>query len=172
LENIALHPDVKAEWAPNEKVALEAAFGASYAGARERGYGSVSVLNEGQPESKAKTIYYSFSALLTPVIILGGIYSGVFTTTEAAGVAVLYGILVGYFIFKQLSFQKMYQSFVKTGISSAVILLNRSGLGFRLVADHTANTDETYCFYRYLYQESRSCFVICQHRPFNSWSPS
>jgi hypothetical protein len=66
LENIALHPDVKAEWAPNEKVALEAAFGASYAGARERGYGSVSVLNEGQPESKAKTIYYSFSALLTP----------------------------------------------------------------------------------------------------------
>ena len=39
-------------------------------------------------------------ALVMPVIILGGIYSGFFTATEAAVVAVVYGIVVGFFIYK------------------------------------------------------------------------
>jgi hypothetical protein len=43
-----------------------------------------------------------FPALLMPVIILGGIYSGVFTATEAAVVSVVYGLIVGFFIYRQL----------------------------------------------------------------------
>ncbi|MGL5254161.1 MAG: TRAP transporter large permease, partial [Brevinema sp.] len=41
-------------------------------------------------------------AILMPVIILGGIYGGVFTPTEAAAVAVVYGLIIGIFVYKQL----------------------------------------------------------------------
>lgn len=44
----------------------------------------------------------SFFALLMPIIILGGIYGGIFTPTEAAAVAVVYGVLVGFFIYREL----------------------------------------------------------------------
>ncbi|WP_027184527.1 TRAP transporter large permease [Desulfovibrio inopinatus] len=47
----------------------------------------------------------SFWALLTPVIIIGGIYGGIFTPTEAAAVAAVYGIFVGLFIYKELKFK-------------------------------------------------------------------
>lgn len=46
-------------------------------------------------------------ALLMPVIILGGIYSGVFTATEAAVVSVVYGIIIGKFVYRELSFRRI-----------------------------------------------------------------
>jgi C4-dicarboxylate transporter DctM subunit len=46
-------------------------------------------------------------ALMTPVIILGGIYSGVFTPTEAAAVAVAYGFFVGFFVYKELNLSEL-----------------------------------------------------------------
>ena len=48
---------------------------------------------------------YSKWSLLMPLIILGGIYSGVFTPTEAAVVAIMYGIIIGVFVNKELSFK-------------------------------------------------------------------
>ena len=51
-----------------------------------------------------KAIWDAKWALLVPVIILGGIYGGVFTPTEAAVVAVVYGIFVGKFVYKELKF--------------------------------------------------------------------
>lgn len=90
---------------------------------KKNGYGKTKIeLEDDKTVSKGKTLFHSFAALLSPVIIIGGIYSGVFTTTEAAGVSVLYGLIVGYFIFKQLTLKKVYQSCVNTGISSSVIL--------------------------------------------------
>jgi C4-dicarboxylate transporter DctM subunit len=50
-----------------------------------------------------KTFKDSFWALMTPVIIIGGIYGGIFTPTEAAAVAAVYGIFVGFFIYKELT---------------------------------------------------------------------
>jgi C4-dicarboxylate transporter DctM subunit len=46
-------------------------------------------------------------ALMTPVIILGGIYSGVFTPTEAAAVSVAYGLFVGFFVYKELKLSEL-----------------------------------------------------------------
>ena len=46
-------------------------------------------------------------AMLMPVIILGGIYGGVFTPTEAAVIAVVYGIIVGAFIYREISWKKL-----------------------------------------------------------------
>lgn len=72
--------------------------------------------------SKSRMLIYSFLALLSPIIILGGIYTGKFTVTEAAGVAVLYGILVGYFIFKKLTLKGILEACKKTGIGASMIL--------------------------------------------------
>jgi len=90
---------------------------------RKEGYGKIKVdLDDSRGESRAKILIHSFAALLTPIIIIGGIYSGIFTTTEASGVSVLYGLLVGLFVFRELTAKKIYNAIVKTGISSAVIL--------------------------------------------------
>ena len=50
---------------------------------------------------------YAFFALLTPVIILGGIYSGIFTATEAAAVAALYSLIAGGLIYRELTIAKI-----------------------------------------------------------------
>jgi len=64
----------------------------------------------------------SFFALLTPVIIIGGIYGGIFTPTEAAAVAAVYGILVGMFIYKELKLKDFPEILFKAVISSTIIM--------------------------------------------------
>ncbi len=61
-------------------------------------------------------------ALLLPLIILGGIYGGIFTPTEAAVVSVVYGMLVG-FCLKELSLKKLGKTMVSTIETSAMITL-------------------------------------------------
>ncbi len=60
--------------------------------------------------------------LAAPVIILGGIRSGLFTPTEAAVVAVFYGFLVGVLIYRSLSWQDVYDILVEAAEISSVIL--------------------------------------------------
>ena len=79
-------------------------------------------------------------ALLMPVVVLGGIYGGVTTPTEASVVAVVYAIIVGVFIHREIRPRDLYPIFKKSVISSAVImfiiaaatlfswLLNRQGV--------------------------------------------
>jgi len=64
----------------------------------------------------------AFWGLMTPVIILGGIYGGFMTPTEAAGVAVVYGLFVGLFIYKEIKLDKLGELFVKASISSATVM--------------------------------------------------
>ena len=61
-------------------------------------------------------------ALIAPVIILGGIYSGIFTPTESAVVAVVYSLLVGAFIYRELTFQKMKEAFYEAAVINGVIV--------------------------------------------------
>lgn len=60
--------------------------------------------------------------IVTPVIILGGIYSGVFTATESAGVAAVYGLFVGIFIYKQIKLKDLWNIFVEAAVSTAVVM--------------------------------------------------
>jgi len=64
----------------------------------------------------------AFLPLLTPVIILGGILSGVFTPTEAAGAAVAYALLLSMLVLRTLKFQDLPRIFLRTGVASAAIL--------------------------------------------------
>ena len=61
-------------------------------------------------------------ALLMPVIILGGIYGGVFTPTEASAVAVFYALIVGVVIYREIKIKDLYAILRKSAISSAVIM--------------------------------------------------
>ncbi|MBX3657815.1 MAG: TRAP transporter large permease [Ramlibacter sp.] len=61
-------------------------------------------------------------ALLMPVIILGGIYGGVFTPTEASAVAVFYALIVGVVIYREIGFKDLYPILRKSVLSSAVIM--------------------------------------------------
>lgn len=65
----------------------------------------------------------AFWALLLPVIILGGIYGGVFTPTEAAAVAVGYALLVGMFIYREITPADLPGIFRSAAISTAAIML-------------------------------------------------
>ena len=66
-----------------------------------------------------------FWALLSPIIILGGIYSGVFTPTEAACVSVVYSIIVSIFVYKEMSLKDLFNTFLDTsklnGITSFLL---------------------------------------------------
>jgi len=61
-------------------------------------------------------------ALLMPVIILGGIYGGIFTPTEASAVAVFYALVVGIVIYGEIKLPDLYNILRKSVISSAVIM--------------------------------------------------
>ena len=64
----------------------------------------------------------SFFALLMPILILGGIYSGMFTPTEAAAVSCLYAFVISMFVYKELKLIDLYPVFVKSAKTSGMIL--------------------------------------------------
>ena len=61
-------------------------------------------------------------ALFAPILILGGIYGGIFTPSEAAAVAVAYGLFVGLFIYRGLNWTKLFQSLKFTAIVIGTVL--------------------------------------------------
>lgn len=65
----------------------------------------------------------SFWALLMPVIILGGIYVGVFTPTEASVIAVVYGLLVGLFVYGELKWRELLPLFSKSMVATSLIMM-------------------------------------------------
>ena len=65
----------------------------------------------------------AFPALLMPLFILGGIYGGVMTPTEAAGVAVIYAIPVGFFVYKGLNKENFWAAIKEAGITIGVVMV-------------------------------------------------
>lgn len=65
----------------------------------------------------------AFWGLITPVIILGGIYGGIFTPTEAAAVAVFYALFVGFVIYRTLTLKDLFELLVDSCVSSATVMM-------------------------------------------------
>lgn len=61
-------------------------------------------------------------ALVMPVIIIGGLRTGVFTPTEAAVVAAVYSLFVAMFVYRELTLKALYQAFVNAALTSAVVM--------------------------------------------------
>ncbi|MBQ6772701.1 MAG: TRAP transporter large permease [Synergistaceae bacterium] len=70
-----------------------------------------------------KTFIYAIPGILMPVIILGGIFSGIFTPSEAAAVAVAYAVLVSAFIYRDLTLKSLFEIMLGSARTSAVIMI-------------------------------------------------
>jgi C4-dicarboxylate transporter DctM subunit len=77
-----------------------------------RGYGEI-----------LHTFLAAIWALLMPVIILGGILGGIFTPTEAAVIAALYGLIAGLFIYRELKLKDLPRILAKAAISTSTVML-------------------------------------------------
>lgn len=64
----------------------------------------------------------AFWGLLMPVIILGGIYGGIFTPTEAAAVAVVYGLFVGVFIYRTVRLKELWAILIDSASTTATVM--------------------------------------------------
>jgi tripartite ATP-independent transporter DctM subunit len=85
----------------------------------------------------------AFWALLPPIIIIGGILSGIFTATEAGVVACVYSLLVGFLVYRELTWAKVWQILLNSAITTAVpmiILAGASIFGWVLARQRFANT--------------------------------
>ena len=70
-----------------------------------------------------KGAFRALPSLAMPVIIIGGIWGGVFTPTEAAGIAVVYACIAGFLIYRRLRLDRMYPLLLKSGVEAAVVML-------------------------------------------------
>ncbi|MCI8909057.1 MAG: TRAP transporter large permease [Oscillibacter sp.] len=90
---------------------------------RKRGY-------VGQPIegiNKLAVLKKSIWAILMPVIVLGGIYAGIFTPTEAAVVGVVYALVVGKFVYRQLTMKKFLDGLLEAAVLSASVMVVMGG---------------------------------------------
>ena len=62
-------------------------------------------------------------AIMTPVIILGGIIGGIFSPTEAAAVAVIYSFVISYFVYRELKLSDLPEMFKKSGTITAIVMI-------------------------------------------------
>ena len=109
----------------------------------------------------AKSFRQSIWALLAPVIILGGIYSGVFTATEASGIACFYSIIVGLFVYKELDFKKLLSCLGKSMKSTGNIMLIVGASGafsWVLTREHIASQAAALLM---SFSSDKAVFIIC-----------
>jgi len=92
----------------------------AYLVSRKRGYRGL------EKKGSLKEILIAFKnsiwAILAPIIILGGIYTGIFTPTEAAVVAVFYSLFIAVFVYRSVSWRDMVEMLVDASVTSSVIM--------------------------------------------------
>jgi C4-dicarboxylate transporter DctM subunit len=76
-----------------------------------------------------RTFKEAFWALLAPVLILGGIYGGIFTPTEAAGIACIYAVIVSVFVYKELDWAGVWKILLESTVLIAQIMIIVSAAG-------------------------------------------
>jgi C4-dicarboxylate transporter DctM subunit len=127
----------------------------SYGISRRRGYTGLSF-----PTAREAWVTFrkAFLTLLMPVIIVGGILGGVFTPTEAAAVAVLYSLLLGGLVYRELRWTHVGEVLISTGLGTGIVMfvlatstlygwiLARQLIPLRLANAFTAVTDNPWVF--------------------------
>ncbi len=106
-----------AGFAPGILIAV-ALMTSAYITSRKKGY-------RGKPRhiSVLRAVREAFWGLMTPVIILGGIYGGVFTPTEAAAVAIFYGLFVGIFIYHTINSLSVFMSVLIDSVKATAVIM-------------------------------------------------
>ncbi|MFC0180896.1 TRAP transporter large permease [Thorsellia kenyensis] len=88
-----------------------------------RKYPEVEMIARAPLKDRWQSFKLAFLPLLTPVIILGGIYGGIFTPTEAAAIAVLFSIVLSVFIMRTTNLKSTYALFAKVSVNAAAVLI-------------------------------------------------
>lgn len=102
-------------------IATAALMLVTYIIARKRGY--VGVDHKFSVGNVLKALNHGKFAIIAPVIILGGIYAGIFTPTEAASVAVFYALLIGGLVYKELTIANVIDCLKITAMISGAVLI-------------------------------------------------
>jgi len=97
--------------------------GIAYGMAKYHGIKAVTRTQEEEEQSIWKTLWEGKAALAMPFLILGGIYTGLFTPVEASVVAVVYAVFVGGFIYRTLTFAKLQAAFNRTHIIAGALMI-------------------------------------------------
>ncbi len=92
----------------------------NYLVSRRRGYG---VLVQYDRRQSLRTLLRATPSIGAPIIILTGMFSGIVTPTEAAGLAVVYTMIVGILIYRELDWRELYGLFVSAGRTAGSVLL-------------------------------------------------
>lgn len=87
-----------------------------------RGRNSVDNVSLGEYATSTGERIKNLAALLMPVIIIVGIYSGIFTPTESAAVACIYGLFIGVFLYRSLGIGEIKRALMNTATTTAVIM--------------------------------------------------
>lgn len=95
---------------------------------------------QGERPNLKESFIKALPALFAPVLILGGLRSGLFTPTEAAVVAVTYGLIVGIFVYRQLSLKDVWGLLGEAGMVSGVVMIIISLAGIFAWAGTTLGT--------------------------------
>jgi len=80
-------------------------------------------------KEKMHSLSHAMWALFMPIIILGGIYGGIFTPTEAAAVSCFYALLVGFVIYRELNIERALKAFYETAVMVGVVMIILSTAG-------------------------------------------
>ncbi|ART82251.1 C4-dicarboxylate ABC transporter [Oceanisphaera profunda] len=96
--------------------------------------------SKGERPDLKESFIKALPALFAPVLILGGLRSGLFTPTEAAVVAVTYGLIVGIFVYRQLSLKEVWSLLGEAGVVSGVVMIIISLAGIFAWAGTTLGT--------------------------------
>ena len=98
-----------------------------------------------QPKAPWTEVRHAFAngkwALLSPLVVLGGIYGGIFTPTEAAGMSCVYAVIIGMFVERKLSLQALPQVALRAVRTSAIvtaIVAVSTGFGVLIAQEHIA----------------------------------
>ncbi|MEK5442603.1 MULTISPECIES: TRAP transporter large permease [unclassified Fredinandcohnia] len=114
----------------------------SYVIARKRGYDENVVMKKATLKEVGVSFKESIWALLFPVILIVGIRFGVFTASEAGAFAVVYALVIGFFVYKELNWKNFIESIEQSVIDNASILLiiaTSSILGFLITYERLPN---------------------------------
>ena len=109
---------------PGLCMALALAFVAWYT-SKKKGFGVKR--QRATPKQALHALKDATWALIAPLIILGGIYGGICTPTEAAVVACFYALIVGLFIYKEIKFSQLFSIFSRSALTSGTCLILLGG---------------------------------------------